>query len=407
MLVYLGTCGTITYAFGVFLPPMCEEFDWSRSALSGVFTTWLIAGGLFGPVAGITVSKFGARKNIIIGNLVAVLGLLGMSIVNEIWHVYLFFGVLLGIIIAFGEFIPTTAVVNYWFIKRRTLAMSLLVAAGGLGGFAFPPLISWLISSLGWRLGWVCLAGIHMVLAVVIGGILIRSRPEDMGQVPDGKVTKTAQETSGDSPALRRVYQTPVDWKVWDALRTRALWMVIIFSAATLFTATLLMIHQVAYLQDMGFSHMQASTALGFLVGMSIIGRLACGVLGTRFEGRYLAAACLAGLAAGIIVLINAKTLPFIYLYATLSGISYGGLIVLLPAMLGAYFGRTDYARIMGWTFPIITIIFAAGPILGGFIYDTTGSYIPGFWGTVAFLGVGLVCALLARPPKPPVTVPG
>jgi MFS family permease len=406
MLVYFGTCGDIVYSFGVFLPTMCERLDWSRTTLSGAFTAWLIVSGLFGPLAGITVSKFGARKNIIIGNLVAALGLLGMSIINEVWHVYLFFSVLLGISIAFGEFIPTTAVVNDWFIKRRTLAMSLLVAAGGVGGFAFPPLISWLISSLGWRLGWVYLAGTHIVLAVVMGGILIRSRPEDMGQVPDGAVSEATQEANENSPAPKQVYQTAVDWKVWDALRTRALWMVLIFSAATLFTATLLMIHQVAYLQDLGFSHMQASTTLGFFVGTSIIGRLACGVLGTRFEGRYLAAACLVGLAAGIIVLINARTLPFIYLYATLSGISYGGLIVLMPTMFGAYFGRADYARIMGWTFPIVTLIFAAGPILAGYIYDTTGSYIPGFWGAVAFLGVGLVCALLARPPKPPITVP-
>jgi len=406
MLVYFGICGDIAYSFGVFLPTMCEAFEWSRVTLSGAFTTWLIVSGLLGPLAGITVSKFGARKNIIVGNLIAVLGLLGMSIINEVWQVYLFFGVLLGISIAFGELIPTSTIVNDWFIKRRTLAMGLLVAAGGVGGFAFPPLISWLISSLGWRLGWVCLAGTHMVLAVVMGGILVRNKPEEIGQVPDGKVTEVAQETGGGSPAPKRVYQTPVDWKVWDALRTRALWMILIFSAATMFTLTLLMVHQVAYLQDLGFSHMQASTALGFLVGMSIIGRLACGVLGTRFEGRYLAAACLVGLATGIIVLINAKTLPFIYLYATLSGISYGGLIVLLPTMLGAYFGRADYARIMGWTFLIVTLIFAAGPILAGFIYDTTGSYIPGFWGTVAFLGVGLVCALLARPPKPPITVP-
>ena len=377
---------------------MCNEFDWSRSALSAPFTAWLIIGGLLGPLAGITISKFGARKNIIIGNFIAVLGLLGMSIVNEIWHVYLFFSVLIAISIAFGEFIPTTTVVNDWFIKRRTLAMSFLIAAGGVGGFAFPPLISWLISTLGLRWGWVCLAGIHMVLAVVIAGILIRSKPEDMGQVPDGAVSEVAQEANTNSPTLSRVYQTPVDWKVWDALRTRALWMILIFSAATMFTATLMMIHQVAYLQDMDFSHIQASTALGLFVGMSIIGRLACGALGIRFEGRYLAAACLAGLAAGIIVLIYAKSLPFIYLYATLGGISYGGLIVLMPAMFGAYFGRANYARIMGWTSPIVTLIFAAGPILGGFIYDTTGSYIPGFWGAVAFLGVGLVCALLARP---------
>lgn len=283
--------------------------------------------------------------------------------------------------------------------------MGLLFAAGGIGGFAFPPLISWLISSLGWQMSWGCLAGSHMVLAVVIGGILIRNKPEEMGQVPDGEVARSAQEAGVGSPPPRQVYQTAVDWKVRDALRTRALWLVMIAMAASLFSLDMLTIHQVAYLQDLGFSPMIAATALGLLAGISIIGRLLCGALGTRFEGRYLAAVCLAGFTVGIIILMNAKTLPLIYLYAIISGISYGGMIVLGPVLTGAYFGRAHYAQISGWTAPVATFIAAASPLLAGFIHDTTGSYIPAFLVAAAFLGVGLVCALLARPPKPPVTM--
>ena len=88
MLVHFGLCGNFFYSYGVFLPAMCEEFDWSRSALSGPFTAFLIIGGLLGPLAGISINKFEARKNIIAGNLVSVLGLLGMSLVKESWHVY-------------------------------------------------------------------------------------------------------------------------------------------------------------------------------------------------------------------------------------------------------------------------------------------------------------------------------
>ena len=405
MLVYFSMCGDISYAFGVFLPVMGEEFTWSRSVLSGAFTAFWVVGGLLGPLAGISVSKFGARKCIIVSNLIAVLGLLGMSSITEVWHVYLFFGVLLGIGIAFGEFIPTTAIVNDWFIRRRSLAMSLLFASGGIGGFAFPPLISWLISSLGWRSAWVCLAVIHLVLAIVLGGILIRNKPEELGQVSDGGSTGTASEAGGGSRVLSRVYQTAVDWKVGEALRTRALWLVLIFSSAMAFTLSLLMLHQISYLQDLGFSHMRASTTLGLLVGMSIIGRLVCGTLGIRFESRYLAAAFLVLFAAGIIILMNSRTLPFIYLYATLSGIGYGALIVIQPAILGAYFGRAHYARIVGWTAPIGTLFGAASPLLAGFIYDISGSYIPAFWVAAVFLGVGVVCALLARPPKPSVGI--
>ena len=405
VLVYFAMCGDIAYSFGVFLPSLYEEFGWGRTALSGTVTTEAVAGGILGPLVGISISKFGARKNIIVGNLIAALGLLGMSLITEIWHVYLFFGILAGGGITFGVFIATAALVNDWFIRKRSLAMSLLFAAGGIGGFAFPPFISWLIFNVGWRLSWVYLAGIHLVLAVVIGGLLIRNKPEEMGQVPDGEVARVTQKTNGDSPPLRRVYQTPVDWTVKAALRTRALWLLLMSQATIWFSVSILTVHQVAYLQDLGFSNMLASTALGLLVGMSIIGRLASGALGIRFEGRYIIAACLVSMASGIIVLMEVKTTPFIYLYATMSGIGYGGILVLVPVLLGAYFGRTHYARIFGWTMPFMTVFGAASPLVAGFIFDTTGSYRLAFWLALAFLGAGLVCALLAQPPKLPATI--
>lgn len=405
MLVYLGFAGDVIFSYGVFLPSMCEELDWSRAALSGPYTALWIVFALFQPLAGISVSKFGARKNIFWGNFVVILGLLGMSLIKEVWHVYLSFSVLTGAGIAFGAFLPATTIVTDWFTKRRPLTMSLLFVAGGVGGLAFPPLISYLISSLGWRPGWICLAGIHLIL-LLIGIILIRNKPEEIGQVPDGEATEATQETgvSGATPA-GRTYHTAVEWKTRDALRTPALWFILIFATANLFTLNLVTLHQVVYLQDLGFTLMIAATTISLLAGMSIIGELVCGALGTRFESRYLAAVCLAGFTVGIIILMNARALPVVFLYAILSGISYGGLLVLMPVMLGAYFGRTYYAQIAGWAFLVTNLVGATSPLFAGFIYDTTGSYIPAFVTAAAFLSVGLVCALLARPPKPPLTI--
>jgi MFS family permease len=96
MLAYGCICGDVTYAYGVFLPSMNEAFGWPRSALSGPYTLFLITGGLLGPLVGWTIDRFGARKNVIFGNIFAALGLLGMSQVREIWQVYLFFGVMGG-----------------------------------------------------------------------------------------------------------------------------------------------------------------------------------------------------------------------------------------------------------------------------------------------------------------------
>jgi MFS family permease len=404
MAAYAGLCGDITYAYGLFLPAMGETFHWSRSALSGPYVLFSIIAGFLGPVAGLSVARFGPRKNLIGFNIIAVLGLLGLSQVEAIWQVYLFFGVMAGLGIAFGEFIPITTVINNWFIRRRSMAMGLFLASGGVGGFVFPPLISKLITGWGWRWAWVYLAGQHLLLTVILGGMLIRNRPEDLGQHPDGTPVPFDQKRI-DQPVHRPpVYQTAFDWTVGEAMRTPALWMIMALFSIVLFVTNMLTTHQVAYLQDLKFSPLMSATALGLMLGMSIIGRLACGFLGMKFEGRHLAIFFLTGMGLGILALIQARGVFFIYLYSILTGIGFGGMIVLMPNLLGAYFGRSHYSRIVGWTAPMVTLVSAGSPTLAGFLYDGTGSYLLPFSLAAVFGFIGIVLAVLLRPPSYPAT---
>jgi MFS family permease len=400
MLAYGGICGDVTYAYGVFLPSMNETFGWNRSALSGPYTLFLIIGGLLGPLVGWTIARFGARKNIILGNIFAVIGLLGMSQVHDIWHVYLFFGVLGGLALASAEFLTATTVINHWFIRRRSLALGLLFASGGVGGFFLPPLIISFISGLGWRWAWVCLAGIHLLLTVILAGLLIRNTPESEGQLPDGQALESPSDHFHSS-ARRLVYSTPVDWNAGDALRTPVMWILLILFSVLLFATNMLNTHQVAYLRDLQYSPMVSATALGLMLGMSILGRLVSGILGMRFDGRYLAAVFFAFMGLGIVSLMNARGIIFVYLYSILTGIGFGGMIVLLPNIMGAYFGRTHFSRIVGWTTPVVTLASAVSPMLAGFLYDTTGSYFLPFTIAAALLFGCIILALLARPPRP------
>lgn len=404
MLAYGSICGDVTYAFGVFLPSMNETFGWSRSALSGPYTLFLIIGGMLGPLVGVTIAMFGARRNIVLGNFIAVLGLLGMSQVREIWHVYLFFGVMGGLGLAFSEFLSTTTVVNLWFIQKRSLALGFLFAAGGVGGFFLPPLISFLITGMGWRWTWACLAGIHLLLGVILAGLFIRNTPEEEGQVPDGHVSQE-QFDQLHHAVKSRVYHTQEDWSVRDALRTPALWLLLTLFSVLLFVHNMMTTHQVAYLRDLQYSPMVSATALGLMLGTSILGRLVSGVLGMRFDGRYLAAVFLGCMGSGVVSLMNAQGIFFVYLYSILTGIGFGGMIVLLPNIMGAYFGRTNFSRIVGWTTPVVTLASATSPMLAGFLYDASGSYFLPFTITAALLFVCVFLAFLVRPPHRPADV--
>jgi len=399
MLAYGSICGNITYAFGVFLPSMSESYGWSRSVLSGPYTLFLMIGGLLGPVAGFTIARFGARRNFILANLLAVIGLAGMSQVSAVWQVYLFFGGMCGLGLAFAEFLPATTVINHWFVRKRSLALGFLFASGGAGGFLLPPLISALISGLDWRWAWAALAGLHLLLGVVGAGLFIRNTPEEEGQFPDGHASQEQFEEARQS-ATGHVYTTQEDWSVRDALATPALWILLTLFSVLLFTTMMLTTHQVAYLQDLRYSPMVSATALGLMLGMSILGRILSGVLGMRFTGRHLAAVFMTCLGLGLVSLLNARDVFFVYLYSILVGIGFGGMIVLLPHTMGAYFGRKNFSRIVGWTTPIVTLASAASPVLAGYLYDRSGSYFLPFAGTTALVFLCAALALAARPPR-------
>jgi len=402
MLMYFSLCGTAYYSFGVFLPVICRDLGWARTVVAGVYSLSFLLEGMSGPVVGISVVRFGPRKILIFGGLLIVGGLLGMSVASRVWQVYLFYGVLAGLGFGFAGFVPLTTVVNNWFTRRRAFGVALVLAAGGVGGFAFPPFVAWLIQDVGWRLAWIVLAAIYLTLAVVVGGLFTRNEPGDVGQLPEGASAEKSGGTGAKTAPPSRIYQTPVDWEVGAALKQVTTWLIMMSFAGTIFAAGILFAHQVAYLEDIGFSPMVAATTLGLLPGVSIIGRLAVGVLAVRFEVRYLAAFCLALQAIGVVILLYADSLPLIYLYAVFFGIGYGGQMVTGAAFFGSYYGRTNYAKILGWTAPAGTIVGVLGPLLAGVIYDTTGTYQLAFIMVVAFTAISGVCAFLARPPKPP-----
>lgn len=398
-LVFFVSAGIFYYSYGVFLPIMSDDLGWSRAAVAGGLSLGMLWVGLPSPLIGASIARFGPRVNMVFGNLLAALGLAGMSLAQEVWHVYFFYG-LAGLGVGFGLYMACTTVVNNWFVRRRSLGMGLVVAAGGLGGFLFPPLTTWLIYTVGWQMSWVVLAGIYFTFTVVIGGlILVRNKPEDLGQVPDGISIEPVMEEERIN-YRSRVYQSLVDWRAKQVIRKPATWLIAAISAANFFAVGTISAHQVAYLKDIGFTPIIAAMSLSVIAGTSIVGRLGFGALALRFEVKHLAIISFVVQLVALAILIASRNLTLIYIYAVLFGISYGALITALPTFVGGYYGRTHYAQILGLIFPVGMIAEAAGPVLAGAIYDATTTYTLAFAIVAVSSLVGLVSAVLVRPPK-------
>jgi MFS family permease len=393
--------GIFLFSYGVFLPVMCTEFGWSRAVVAAGLSLGVLTSGLPSPLIGASVTKFGPRINMVLGNLLLALGLAGMSLAQEVWHVYLFYG-LAGIGSGFGGYIPSSTVPNNWFIKKRSLAIGISLAAVGVGGFAFPPIVTALLSSFGWRISWLVLAGMVFVGACLIGGlILVRNRPEDMGQVPDGISIEPAME-AGTTDYLSGTGQEPTEWPTKLALRQPTTWLIAVFTSSYMFSSGTMTGHQVAYLQDLSFSPMVAATTLSLVSGLSIIGNLGFGALALRFNIRYLATASFAIRLISLGILMTTENLALIYVYAILFGVCNGALALATPTFLGNYYGRAHFAQILGVLFALSVSCLAAGPIVAGAIFDNSGTYMPAFVLITALSLVGLICAFMARQPKLP-----
>ena len=401
MLAFFSSSGTFFFSYGVFLPVISDDLNLSRAAVGAGLTLSLLSFGLPSPLIGASIAKFGPRKNIIFGNSLAALGMLGMSQCSELWHLYFFFGVLVGLGTGFGLYLAVTTLVNNWFIARRSLSMGLLFMSAGLAGLIFPPIASWLIDSVGWQSTWLVFGSINLLFAVLIGGlVLIRNAPEDLGQVPYGKTVGPISSSQVQKLVIENNEVTPKEWHIKQVIKEPALWLIVLIGVTNYYAFGTIIAHQVAYLRDIEFSPMDAALVFSLLSGMSVIGRFGFGVLSLRINLKKLVVASFVMQVSALVLLLMTKNPNLIYLYAVLLGIGSGAIIVSLPTVVGEYFGRTHYPQIMGFIFPIVISAESIGPFIAGVIYDTTATYTIAFVIIASVSFLGLICAVFLRPPK-------
>jgi len=403
-LVWFITVGTFFFSYGVFLPVMSDAFGWSRTATGAGLTVALLIFGLVSPLAGASVAKFGARKNIILGNFVAALGMFGMSQCRELWQLYLFFGVMVGLGAGFGLYIACTTLVNNWFDDRRTLAMGIAVSAGSLAGFAFPPLSSWLISTVGWQVTWIIYGGLVLICSTVIGGwLIIRNTPEEKGLLPLGRTAHSAKnQTTAYNPQYAIGELESSGGRVGQLIKKPAFWLLVLIGGTNYYALATISAHQVAYLGDIGFTVILAALAYSVISGIGIIGKLGLGVLAQRISLKKLLITCFVLQIGAFSILLTATSPGLIYLYAVLFGLGSGAIVAAFPTLVSEYSGRTHYARIMGLIFMLVVVAESCGPIVAGAMYDRNSNYTVAFILVTVLLLLGLVSTLLLRTSQPP-----
>ena len=374
--------GTWLYSFGVFFKPMMDEFGWTRAMTAGAASLRSTQGGIAGPVVGWAVDKWGSRRVIILGGIISGLGFALMALVNSLFMFYLVYGLLLSIGMSFMLYLPSFTVIAKWFSRGLSRAMAVLAVGAGLGGLIFAPLSAVLIKFGGWRIAFL-LIGILVWIVVIPLALLIREKPEDMGLRPDGDLPekgplKKNNPHSSTNPS-RKMVNPSRDYTLKQALASSTFWLLAGAFFCQSLAHSVVFVHGVPHLTDIGISVEKAAFSIGLLTLVSVVGRLMFGYLGDFFDKRFLFSISYVLMGTGIFVLLYAKTMPMVYLFILIFGVGFGGNVPLMPAMQAEYFGRTAMGKIQGSMTPLVMFAGAAGPIMAGYFFDKLGSYFISF----------------------------
>jgi sugar phosphate permease len=359
------------YSFSIFIKPLEENFGWSRSSISMTMSIYFLLGGFAGPLVGRLVETLGPKRVMLVSGVIFGLCFVLLSFTHALWYFYLIYAVL-----SFSHsglsVIPVSSLLARWFVRRRGSALGISMVGIAVGGLIMAPTVGYVTEQWGWRAAFVFLGVVVWIFSVPVTTLIIKARPEDVGLLPDGEPGQNTALDGGGRPFRQEVGN---GWTLREAVRTRAFWWI----AASYFLAPLaqmgVMQHQVPLITDAGIPASTAAAALGITAGMGGLGKVAFGRISESMPVRFAAMLCFGLQALGVLILINAKSIGAVWIYVVVFGFAMGGVVVLLPLLVGEFFGLASFGTILGSLSMTQALGASTGAYLSGWIYDRLGSY--------------------------------
>jgi MFS family permease len=373
------TGGTALYGFTAFFNPISSEMKWGSAAVSLAFAFRSVEGGLFQPLIGVFVERFGVRKCIFVGLTLMGFSLFLLSRMTTLTTFYVGFVLLsLGFTMAAG-IAEYTAVAN-WFKKQRSLALGLVTTGWGVSGL-MTPIIAMMIRFVGWRETMFLLCPFILVIGLPLS-FMIKDRPQPYGMQPDNVILEGNPTDSAD------FQEGELGLTLKEGLKTRTFWMLFLYTFCIEFAFSTIPVQEMPHLINVGISEKLAAFTMAGYSLVSLVGRLFISWLGDTYSKKRLLIVSAAMQAIGFFIYAKISSpwmiIPFIILY----GPGFGATTPLLPAIQADYFGIRSFASIRGMMSIGYAVPGIIAPVFAGWIFDTYHSY------TIAFQLYALVAAL-------------
>ena len=393
--VFAGGIGF--WGIGVFVLPMEDELGWSRTTIFAALSIRALVGGMLAPFVGpLLDSRRGPRRLALSGAVLLGLSLMALRYIDSVWQFYLLYGLLGALAMLTSGQNLAQVLVPKWFVRRRGRALAFATMGTPLSGILFIIPLQWVVATVGWRDAWFVL-GIFAFVVLVPAALLIRTRPEDVGLLPDGDTL-----TQAKAPAPHRQANIAVQRSLTrrEALHSRSFWLILLAIGIVGMGVQGFQPNWLPYFQDIGFSASTGVAAIAVYGLFAASARLIWGTLAERFPTRNLMVVQTALTAAVIVFLLTVVHSPvMLFAYVVIQGLTLGGQFILQPLMVANYFGREHLGAVRGMMHPFITLTGAVGPVFVAGLFDATGSYRVAFIAVIGTWVLASLVYLLAVPP--------
>jgi sugar phosphate permease len=348
--------GLALYGLPLFYDSFVTEFGWSRAQVtSGNALSKLLIGPLFGFLAGWIIDRFGPRRLMLAGIMMAGLALVGLSMISSLTFFY-FFYLFNALGYVCGGPLPNQVLISTWFDKSRGKAMGFAYLGIGIGAVAVTWLQFWFVRAFGWH-GALAAIGILIVVLAFPLAYTVKEAP------PGAKPRKE---------------QSPVS--VGHVFRNPYFYLLALASMCSIGAVGGTNQHLKLFLSlDQGYQAAEIATFISLVFGASIFGRLFMGWMADRYPKKYVMILIYLLVASSIPLLFYARTPGVLYVFAILFGIGLGGDYMIIPLMAAEIFGVRVLGRLMGVILTADGVAEATAPWLVGYLRDVSGSYTTGF----------------------------
>jgi MFS family permease len=372
------------FSLAVFLGPISTATGWSRAAVSSAMTLDFLVMGVAGFLWGAASDRVGPRPVVLAGAILLGAGLWIASRATSPLTFQLGFGVIVGAA-AGAFFAPMIATVTAWFDTQRALAVSLVSAGMGMAPMTISPFAAWLITHYDWRTSMAVIGTLAWVL-LIPAALLVRQAPQ-IGHA-DGSAVGAGTPNSKAAPRVTTALRSPQ----------------FIVLGLTFFLCCAAhsgpIFHMVSYAMFCGIPTIAAVSIYSVEGLAGLGGRLLLGVAADRLGVKPVLICGLLVQSVAIAAYLVVSQQSEFYLLAIVFGAAYGGVMPLYAVLAREYFDQ----RIMGTVFGAATMLsslgMAAGPVVGGWIFDTYHDYR---WLYLSSMGIAIAAAAVAVafPPLP------